>query len=216
MATVTHTFLDAAGSPLVDATILFRRLDPAGVNSAGASIGYGICASTLTNADGEISVPLAEGQWLVTWLVGAAVSRHIIDVPSGSSTHAMEHLIAGSDEPGRVVTIRWGTSTEPTLDGAGILDLENEVSRASIAGEYEFAAGGYKFIAWPDAARPPVPETGIWDTTTDLPAIMAGADEGFTETDSGWTYRLVSVSGRAYRLYRTRQSLGATVTLRIS
>lgn len=216
MATVTHTFLDGAGSPLVDEHILFRRLDPAQLTPAGESIPGGAYATAITDADGEISVVLGAGFWLVTWSVGPAVSRHIIDVPTGSGTHAMADLMSGTEIPGRVVPIRWGTSASGTLDGAGILALANTLSRASIAGEYSFAAGGYKFLAWPDGARPPVPETGIWDTGTDLPAIMAGADEGFPEEDNGWSYRLVNVSGRAWRLYRTRQSLGDTITLRIS
>ena len=223
MSRVTATLLDAAGAALANARVIFRRLSLAGANSDGdvLPIGGAVVVTTTdtgevySDTDGDPGVVLGAGRWMVTWSDGPTPSRLLIEVPDDSSTHAIADLVVASG--GSYGLIYWGRAESETLDGDGVAALGQSAGRSSVAGTYAVgAASGYVYLAWPDIMRPPVPSTGIWDTTTNMPASMAGPEEGYDQSQDGWSFRLVNVLGRAYRLYRMRQAVTDAITLRIS
>ena len=224
MGRITATFRGADGQPLANLRVYFRRLSLAAANSDGDFLPVGAAVVVTTDDAGEVhddpesttpGVSLGGGRWLVTWAEGTVPSRLLIEVPDDAGTRAMRDLVVGSE--GRYGTIYWGRSEQETLSGDEVAALEQSVGRASVAGTYDFGPGsGYLFRAWPDAMTPPIPGTGIWDTASALPASLAGADEGYQESQNGWPFALTVVGGRSYRVYRSRRTLGGRVSIQVT
>lgn len=119
----------------------------------------------------------------------------------------------------RAYEIYHGSSENPLLDGAGIVMLLSSINN-TVEGSYEFPAvaepGQYLYLAWPNeiAAQP---RAGDGFVVGGMPATddLAGVDEGYGESSNGWPYRLVSVNGREYRVYRSKYRQTAMVTVEV-
>ncbi len=109
--------------------------------------------------------------------------------------------------------VYFGVSASTVLDATGILALSS-VSRSSLAGTFNFPAGnGYYFFAFPDSFGSPA--AGVGFQFGAFPVDMAGAGDGFTTTDNGWSYLPVTVGGAAYRLYRTASPQGDALSINV-
>lgn len=126
---------------------------------------------------------------------------------------------AGGSGPGGYL-VYWGPATPPTLDGAGIAALSGQTASTSPAGNYSFTPSGeqYFYLAWPDAfSAQPRATDGFVSGGLPMTGDLAGATEGYDQSQNGWPYKLVSIGGNNYRLYRTRytQSGPATITVNV-
>lgn len=121
-------------------------------------------------------------------------------------------------------TYRWrwrryhGTSSDSTLDQAGILGLASSGLDTSVTGSYEFGAGGFNWWAWPSDWDPPTSFTN-----GGLPHAMVETNDAFfTETDAnGFAYAEVSVVNQfsvahTYHVYRSVNSFGGANTVAVS
>jgi hypothetical protein len=118
-----------------------------------------------------------------------------------------------------LLAVYWGSSTNPTLDEAGILALADSSNESSPAGSYLFPAPGipeeYLYFAWPDSfAAQPRALDGFMSGP--FPVSMAGAAEGYDQLENGWAYLLVDVGGVPYRLYRTFWPLELEFTITVN
>jgi hypothetical protein len=111
----------------------------------------------------------------------------------------------------RLWLVRWGLANEPVLDGAGIAALANQRGGNGIAGTYSVtpATDQYLFFAWPEAV-PAHPRSGDGFLVDGLPLTgdLAGATEGYPNVHNGWPYLPVTVAGKPWRLYRTKERQG--------
>lgn len=125
------------------------------------------------------------------------------------------------------VNWRWrlyyGTSASTTLNEAAIESLASSTLAVSEGGTYSFAAGNYKYFAWPDDFGSPTASTGFKDTATSLAVSMAtNLDDAFYgNVENGWYYGLVTVTNvegiaTDYRVYRTKNTLGSTINILVS
>jgi hypothetical protein len=117
----------------------------------------------------------------------------------------------------------YGTSASVTLDETAIKALANGGLAGGCAATYGFAAGSYKYFAWPDSFGGPSAFTGFKDTSTNLPVDMAtSADNAaYSNVQNGWSYAIVSVTNAQsintnYRVYRTRNALGGSINIQVS
>jgi len=128
-------------------------------------------------------------------------------------------------------TVNWfyrnhyGTSTNATLAASDILALVGNPLASGFAQTQSFAAGGYKYYCWPDTFGSPTASTGFKDTSNGLPVAMATVTDNaaYSNVQNGWYYALVSVTNTAptpvttsYRVYRTQNVLGGTITIQVS
>jgi hypothetical protein len=126
-------------------------------------------------------------------------------------------------------TVEWqfrryiGTSNNAVLTEAQIEALALNTIANTRNGTYALAAGGYKYLCWPDSYGSPTAGTGIRDTATGFPVSMAdGSDDVFfSNTQNGWPYGLVSVTNALgvttnYRVYRSKNILGGSINIQIS
>ena len=88
---------------------------------------------------------------------------------------------------------------------------------------YSFAAGDYKYFAWPDSFGSPTASTGFKDTSTNLAVAMADSTDNafFSNEQNGWYYGTVSVTNTygqttTYRVYRTKNVLGGSINIQVS
>jgi len=118
----------------------------------------------------------------------------------------------------------YGTNTNPTLAASDILALTGNLA-SGFAQTRSFAAGGYKYYCWPDTFGSPTASTGFKDTSNGLPVAMATSTDNaaYSNVQNGWYYALVSVTNTAptpvttnYRVYRTQNVLGGTITIQVS
>lgn len=127
-------------------------------------------------------------------------------------------VIAGSTTTD-TLTVFWGPSTSTALDESGIQALQN-VSSYTPAGNYAFAISGlpekYLFFAWPDDAEQPLDVTGFETGGFNMVGDFAGTAEGYILTENGWPYKIVSVDGDDFRLYRTKYKQAASVTVTVT
>lgn len=118
------------------------------------------------------------------------------------------------------VNWRWrmfyGTSANTTLNESEIEGLTNSQLATSRLGTYAFAAGDYKYFAFPLAFG----EALLFkDSSTQLGVAMAGIAEGYTSGGTnGLYYQLVSVTNAYgiitnYRVYRTINILGGSINI---
>lgn len=78
---------------------------------------------------------------------------------------------------------------------------------------YAFAAGGYKYLALPASMAA---LSVFKDNATNFPVPLAASADGFDQLANGLSFRLVTISGAAYRLYRTANILGGSITIYVS
>lgn len=113
----------------------------------------------------------------------------------------------------------WGASTNPTLTEAQLEALANNSLTNAIAKTYAMAAGGYKFICVAAGLGPGI--NSVKDQATGLNVPMADATDNafYANTDSGgFKYGTVNTTNAhgvavTYRVYRTKNQLGAAVNL---
>jgi len=126
-------------------------------------------------------------------------------------------------------TVNWqwrvynGTSANPTLTESQIEALTTSALRSGFATTYSFAAGNYKYIAFPDSFGSPTALTGFKDTATNLTVAMASSvdDAFYSNTQNGWSYGIVSVTNTNgvttdYRVYRTKNLIASTLQIQVS
>lgn len=124
----------------------------------------------------------------------------------------------------RNFTIEWrwrmfyGTSTNTSLSAAQIQGLANSNLSTSIAGNYNLAAGGYKYFCVPNSFGN---INTIVDGLTGFNVAMADASDGYTNTAGGFNFQIVSVTNpngqtTDYRVYRTKNTLGSAINIIIS
>lgn len=129
-------------------------------------------------------------------------------------------------------TVNWywlrfaGESVNPTLNEAEIEALSISGLASGFSGSYAFGATSpatYKYFAFPDSFGSPTATTGFKDASTNLAVSMADAtdDVFYSNTQNGWSYGLVSVTNSNgiatnYRVYRTKNLLGGTITIILS
>ena len=127
----------------------------------------------------------------------------------------------------RSVSWRWklffGTSSNTTLDESGIEGLSGSALVTSKNGTRSFAAGDYKYFAWPNSLGSPTASTGFKDTSTNLAVAMADSTDNafFSSTQNGWSYGTVNVTNAysqtiSYRVYRTKNTLGGSINIQVS
>jgi hypothetical protein len=157
-----------------------------------------------------------------------------INVGSTTYSEPASHIwqIRGTNTKGasftRNFTVNWrmrvftGTSANTTLNEAQIEALTGALV-TSPAGTYAMSAGNYKYICYPDYFSAPLAGTGFKDAATNLAVDMAtDADNAFFQyEENGWYYGLVSVTNAyglslSYRVYRTKATLGGSISIVVS
>jgi len=124
----------------------------------------------------------------------------------------------------RTFTINWrwkmyyGTSTNTTLNESQIEALANNTLVTSIAGTYALASGGYKYFCVPDSFDA---INTITDDLTGFNIAMADSSDGYTSSEGGFNYQIVSVTNvngqtTDYRVYRTKNILGSSINITIN
>lgn len=164
-----------------------------------------------TQADGGFEIELRPGRYRVE--IGNQ-SPILITVPEGGElAYDIETLKATrSYGVGGSGWVYWGSDASDTITGSEIASAFDRLLSISMVGSKAFNAGGFKFFAWPDAFGAPRAYNGFRDPLSGSPIVMAGADQGFSEEENGWGYRLVSIDGEAFRLYRTLYQINAAVS----
>lgn len=111
----------------------------------------------------------------------------------------------------------FGAFSVPTE--AQIEALASSALSTAIAGSYAMGATGYKFICAADAIGGQINTVKDSLTLLDVPMATAADDAAYSNVDGGgYSYALVSVTNAFgvtgnYRVYRTKNSLGSTITL---
>lgn len=116
--------------------------------------------------------------------------------------------------------IYYGTSSNTTLSEAQIEALANASLTNSITGSFSFVGGNYKYFSYPDVYGS---INTIKDATTSLNVAMASSvdDAFFSNSANGIYYGIVSVTNTNgvstnYRVYRTKNILGGSITFIIT
>lgn len=109
--------------------------------------------------------------------------------------------------------IYWGTGGNPTSE-SDITGLNSEYAESAETIK-NFPAGGYRIIAWPDSFGSPRALDGIIDPVTGFAFGMAGTADGYTLSENNWSYKLMTVGGRLYRIYRSYNPIGAAHSLQV-
>ena len=118
--------------------------------------------------------------------------------------------------------VYYGISANTTLNESQIESLTGLLAQNQFA-DYSFSASNYKYICYPDSFGSPTASTGFKDTSTNLVVSMADSSDNafYSNTENGWSYGLVNVTNAQgiatnYRVYRTKNILGGTITIRVS
>jgi hypothetical protein len=119
-----------------------------------------------------------------------------------------------------------GDATVPTLNEAQIEALSISSLASGFSGSFAFGAttpASYKYFAYPDVFGSPTTTTGFRDASTNLAVAMADASDNvfYANVQNGWNYGLVSVTNSNgvttnYRVYRTKNLLGGSITIIVS
>jgi hypothetical protein len=162
-----------------------------------------------TQADGGFEIELRAGRYRIE--VGNQSPFQIV-VPEGVNlAYDIETLKGATVATAGGGWLYWGTSLSESVTGATVDATFDKVLTISIIGSRAFAALGYKFFAWPDEFGSPRAYNGFRDPLSGSPIVMAGTDQGYSETENGWGYKLISIDGTAFRLYRTLYQINAAV-----
>lgn len=146
----------------------------------------------------------------------------------GSHTWTISATNTQSSGFSRTLTVSWlwkgyaGTSTGATLDATAIKALTDYAALTSTPlRTYSLASGGYKYVCFPDSFATP----SLWkDPSTGFNVPLATVDDNaaYSHTDTaGNQYALVSVTNANsvttnYRVYRSQNSLGGSLSLQVS
>jgi hypothetical protein len=109
------------------------------------------------------------------------------------------------------------TSTSPTA--SGVQSLSNQSLATTFAGTYNFTNGGYKYVGYPSAFGN---VTLFKDFNTNLSIAMADASDGYTSVQpNGLNYKSVNITNvhgvtTGYKLFRTKNILGGTISIVVS
>jgi hypothetical protein len=115
----------------------------------------------------------------------------------------------------------YGNNANPTLTEPDILAMSGALS-GTYAGSYPMAAGGYKFISQSDDLGGQINRVYDPATSFDIPMADVSDDPSYSNVDGGgFSYALVPVTNAEgvisnYRVYRTRNSLGSSLTLAVT
>lgn len=115
----------------------------------------------------------------------------------------------------------FGTSTATTLSASSMVTgLTSSSLASSFAGSKSFAAGGYKYITFPNSFGSP---SLFKDNATQLAVAMATVadDPVYSNLANGNYYALLSVTNAfgistSYRIYRSKNILGGSITIVVS
>lgn len=113
-----------------------------------------------------------------------------------------------------VQSIYFGASPNPALDAFGITELAGTRSGSSPAGLYTITNPSgpelYLYLCWADSLTyQPRSGDGFVLDGLSMNGDFAGASEGYDQLENNWPFMLVTISGVAYRVYRTKYKLGA-------
>lgn len=149
----------------------------------------------------------------------------IQNVVAASHTFGINGTNTQSSTFSRNATISWqwrlhyGTNTNPTLTGSDISALASSNLATGYAGTYSYAAGGYKYISFANAAGGQINLVRDQLTGFNVPLATVTDNAAYSNVDGGGSsYALVSHTNANgvttnYRVYRTTNSLGGSVTL---
>lgn len=109
-----------------------------------------------------------------------------------------------------------GGSTQSSLTASGIINLQNSTLATQSYGDWVLSGGGYKYIAMPEDSNFDINEI----TYRGLPFTIAGTQSGFTFTQNDINYNFVTVSNvrgvsKRYKIYRSKNEIGSTFSVRI-
>jgi hypothetical protein len=172
----------------------------------GATIYYTTNGSTPTEGSPVYTGPITLTTTTTVKAMAAKGGMTNSDVASKTYTKSMR--------------VYWGPGSSTDLDEAGILALAYNVVLTSPAGNYTFgdnAPPKYLFLAWPNDWPQPRTTDGFMAGGLPMSGDMADAADGYDQIHNGWPYKLVTVAGKAHRLYRTKylQELGITITVNV-
>lgn len=148
--------------------------------------------------------------------VGNASEPRVIVVPAYSGAVWDYRLLLGSASAAAGgKTLYYGVSDETDVTEEIVTTQFTKVWMQSVGSGFSFAAGGYKFFVWDDDLGSPLEDVGFLDPRTRMAVSMAAEADGYTETESGWYYQLLSIGSTAHRVYRTRNVLGGAVKINV-
>lgn len=116
----------------------------------------------------------------------------------------------------------WGFSANVTLSEAQIEALASNALTTAIAGSYAMGATGYKYICVANAIGGQINTVKDSATLLNVPMATVADNAAYSNVDGGgFSYALVSVTNTNgittnYRVYRTQNSLGASITLLVT
>ncbi len=128
----------------------------------------------------------------------------------------------------RDLTFNWrwrtfyGASVNATLTEAQIEGLASSLLASGISGSYAMAAGGYKYICTANSLSGQINTVKDSLTLLDVPMATVADNPAYSNVDGGgFSYALVSVTNGFgvvdnYRVYRTKNILGAAITLLVT
>jgi len=118
----------------------------------------------------------------------------------------------------------YGTSALVTLGSADITALINDPLSSTLTATYSFAAGDYKYFCWPDSfgspSAGPAPN-GFVSGGFGVSMADSTDDVFYATTQNGWSYGTVAVTNvyaqtTNYRVYRTKNTLGASTVITVN
>ena len=181
---------------------------------------------------GSINLIDVTGSGLIASSLSYGGTPYAATYPAITQTSPITHTfrIQGTNTQSNIFTldynVTWawklyyGTGVATTLTEAGIQSLASSALATNKNGNYSFAAGNYKYFAWADSLGSPTAINGFF--SGGFPVAMAGASEGYNNTDSnGWNYDAVNVTNTfgittTYRVYRTLNVLGGAINITVS
>jgi hypothetical protein len=116
----------------------------------------------------------------------------------------------------------WGASANVTLTEAQIEALASNALTTGVAGSYSMAAGGYKYICIANAVAGQINTVKDSVTLLNVPMATVADNAAYSNVDGGgFSYALVMVTNvngvlEAYRVYRTQNALGSSITLLVT
>ena len=195
-------------------TFLWGTSQPANVQPNSLNIsdvtGGGPVATGLAD-DGSQAVTLPSGS--IQRLVTATYTWSIQGTNIQSGTFSANYSINWR------YSLRFGGSASPTLNGATIGALPGSVLVTGYPGNYTASASGFKYIAFANLAGGQINTIADQLTGFNIPMATSADDPSYSNVDGGgFSYALVSYTNpfgvtTNYRVYRTKNNLGASVTM---
>jgi len=112
--------------------------------------------------------------------------------------------------PSGGVVIYTGESTDAVLDASEIVAQLTSETKDVFIGEYNFAAGGYKYFVLPDFFHP----VGFLDNGT-APMAMSLTLGTVVNGNTDFSYRTITINTVLYRVYRTLNTLGSPIMIEV-